>query len=149
MDKNQMLNEIEMEFEHILDSIFAHWTRKLISDEEMYRQRYINMKWFHKFYSYLEPAEEIDCSKLPKVLVDEYDTDKQFPLASIIFYHNETLPVYDDDYGQQVFARYNGKDWSGGAYNLDYLDTFTAQLDSTLEQQAWDTLLEMHKNRGE
>ena len=149
MDKNQMLNEIEMEFEHTLDSIFAHWIRKLISDEEMYRQRYINMKWFHKFYSYLEPANEVDCSKLSEQLIDKYDTDEQFPLTSIIFYHDQTLPVYDDDYGQQVFARYNGTDWSGGTYNLDYLDTFTAQLDSTLEQQAWDALLTMYKNHGE
>lgn len=149
MNKNQMLNEVEIKFERVLDSIFMRWSRKLISDEEMHQQRYINMNWFHQFYSYLNPAKEIDCWKLPKQLVDEYNIYEQFPLASVIFYHNQTLPIYNDDYGQQMLARYNGKDWSGGAYNLHYLDTFTAQLDSVFEQQAWDARLEMYKNRGE
>ena len=39
-------------------------------------------------------------------------------LNGILEYRGEIIPVYNDDYGQQKFAVYLGREISGGSYNF-------------------------------
>lgn len=39
------------------------------------------------------------------------------PLCQIMEYRGETIPIYDDDSGQQFYAKYGDIELSGGSYN--------------------------------
>ena len=130
--------DVQWQYERYLDSIYLHWKRGWINDDEMYHRRSINRAWFHLVYAHLNPWNEVYRDQLSPELIAKYDNQPNFPLCSIIFYHNEEIPVYDDDYGQQVFARWHDHEWSGGAYNLMYADQFCDELDNALEHQMWD-----------
>lgn len=133
----ELLNKAQFEYENYLDSIFLHWKRGWITDEEMYTHRSMNRRWFSLIYSHVRPWYETQREALEQELIDKYDTDPKFPLCGIIFYHGEELPVYDDDYGQQVFTRWKDCEWSGGCYNLMYAELFCEELDNALEHELW------------
>ena len=132
--------DVDLQYCSWLDSIFMHWHRGWIDKDAANRERRINASWYHQIYSYLNPWNEVRREALSPQLVAKYDTKPKFPLVSIIFYHNEEIPVYDDDYGQQVFAEWDGEEWSGGSYNLCYAEQFCEQLDLTIDYRKWKAL---------
>lgn len=143
------VTEIENQYEQWLDSIFLHWKRGWISKDEMYHRRGINRSWFHTIYQRLNPWKEVYRADLAPEYVTKYDTQPDFPLASVIFYHKEEIPVYSDDQGQQFFAVWNGHEWSGGAYNFHYANLFCDELDNALEHQLWNQFEDEYRRRTE
>ena len=46
-----------------------------------------------------------------------YDNIENYPLTGVIRYRKHIIPVYNDDYGQSLFAKIGDKEYSGGTYN--------------------------------
>lgn len=51
-----------------------------------------------------------------------------------INYRGKRISVYDDDYGQSYYFMYNGKPYSCGTYNLDYIGEIVAIIDDDLDK---------------
>lgn len=62
-------------------------------------------------------------------------TIPDFPLIGVMQYRGVEVPLYDDDCGQQIFARYDGQDLPGGPFNLDYCQEFADDLDYLLDEK--------------
>ena len=62
-----------------------------------------------------------------------YNVLDGFPLIGLLHYRGVTVPMYNDDYGQQVFAKWNGREVSGGAYNPYYCEEFVMELDREID----------------
>lgn len=137
MDTEDLLKQIQYEYETSLSAIFHRQSRGDITEQEATSRRTLNRRWFHLIYSALKPYEEVYCQDLSPELRTKYDRDESYPLCSVIFYHGQEIPCYNDDYGQQVFARFEGCEWSGGAYNFCYADDFCVSLDLALEDKLW------------
>ena len=131
--------DFDYQFESRLFNIYLRWKRELISVHEMGLLRSVNEEWYHSIYFLLNPPTviKIDSPEMTKELRQKYDTEPDFPLAYIICYHGEMIPVYDDDYGQQYFAKFRDMTWSGGAYNLYPDPEFCERLDSCRERAMW------------
>lgn len=49
-------------------------------------------------------------------------------------YRGKRIRVYDDDYGQCYYFIYNGKPYSCGTYNFDYIDEIISVVDDDLDK---------------
>ena len=49
-------------------------------------------------------------------------------------YRGKKIKVYADDYGQSYYFLYNGKSYSCGTYNFDYIGEIVSVLDSDLDE---------------
>ena len=82
-------------------------------------------------YSYFE---EIPVGDLSPEEVSQY-SNQSCPLYSIIKYRDQIIPVYNDDYGQQMYAVFRGRELSGGSYNFNYIDAFLPTVDEMLDRE--------------
>ena len=89
-----------------------------------------NLSWFRDIVL----DQDLVGWKRVDVDLSQFVYDGNEPLY-VISYRGKLIPVYNDDYGQQVFAVINGKEFSGGAYNLYPEDYFTYQVDKLLEKE--------------
>lgn len=109
----------------------------------------LNHSWFRDvlLFDHIDDSfEEVTVDMLSDDLREKYDiTRNRFSLCSVIFYRDHEIPCYNDDYGQQVFAVYNGETWSGGAYNFDYAKDFCSMLDDRLEAEMLNEIAEEYK----
>lgn len=64
-----------------------------------------------------------------------------FPLEGLLMYRDKVVPFYDDDYGQQVFAVFEGETLPGGSYNPMYLTEFRDQIDSILDNRIFKEVI--------
>jgi len=94
---------------------------------------YSSFQMFQTLRNYCDdgyPKIRTDLTEEEKV---EFDTEKDFPLYGIMEYRGIKVPVYDDDYGQQMFAIYDGSTISGGSYNFFPEHEFVYFIDSKLD----------------
>lgn len=54
---------------------------------------------------------------------------EDMPLAYLLVYDGETIPVYSDDYGQQDVMVWNGHEVGGGCYNINAATDFCYYID--------------------
>lgn len=146
---DEFIKDVQFEFRFNIQTIFVHWSRGMITDEEMHHRRYLNRKWFHVAYSPFKPYKEVPVADLPREIVQKYDNQGKFPLEGVLYYLDEEVPFYDDDYGQQVFAIWHGCEWSGGSYNFMYAELFCDELEAAIEREEWDRLVKEYGSRKE
>ena len=117
---------------------------ELIECDKKYVQRMLTpdaLSFYHKTETYWKGYWESKVKTFIslKMYCDDYNpatravtvTDKALyhddkihdELCEILCYKGKEIPVYNDDYGQQIYAVYEGKILPGGAYN------FAAELD--------------------
>lgn len=65
-------------------------------------------------------------------------------LMYVIDYRGLTIPVFNDDYGQQDIALINGEWCSGGSYNFHPEEVFCSRADYYLEQQSIKEFIEKY-----
>lgn len=122
-------------YENNLHNLHLRCHKGLISKEARDCALRVNLSWLNHA---LEGRgwngyDEIFRENMDKSDVEKYDADGT--LRSIIYYRGEEIPCYDDDYGQQVYAKIRGADVSGGAYNLDYALTFCIRMNEILQDE--------------
>jgi len=122
-------------YEDNLYNLHRRCHKGLISKEERDCALRVNLSWLNHAMdgSGWNGFVEIFREKLTESDVGKYDVDDT--LRSIIYYRGEEIPCYDDDYGQQVYAKIRGVDVSGGAYNLDYALTFCMRMNEILQDE--------------
>ena len=86
-------------------------------------------------YSEYQFGKFIDLEHISAEDLKRFDTEKGFPCIGFIQYRGHEIPLYDDDYGQQVFGKLNGHDLSGGAYNFNYMQDIMAQADYLIDTE--------------
>ena len=125
-----------------VENLQHRFMRKLISQDERDTGLALNRSWFHDIFTHLDDCfKELQLGELSDEMRQKYDvTPLTFPLCSVILYRDHEIPCYDDDYGQQVFAIYNGQEWAGGAYNFYYELDFCFMLDHILEKEQLDKI---------
>ena len=87
-----------------------------------------NMKYEIGFEPEVEyPTEE----EKQKYYLQKY---KEYPFA-ILNYRGQEVPIYIDDYGQQEYMVFQGKEYSGGAYNFECRKDFCCIIDDYLDRK--------------
>ena len=100
------------------------------SQEYLDGMRIQNLNWFRDI------VLDNDLVGWRRIDVDlsKFIYEGQEPLY-VIIYRDVLIPIYNDEYGQQVFAVIGGKEFSGGAYNSFPEDYFTYEADKLLEKR--------------
>lgn len=63
-----------------------------------------------------------------------YDTMENYPLIGVIRYRKHIIPVYNDDYGQSLFAKIGDNEYSGGTYNIYCICDFCYLFDCYIDK---------------
>lgn len=139
---------------------------ELMEYDKEYVQRMLTpdaLSFYHKTMTYWEGYWESKVKTFInlKMYCDDYNpttrvvtaTDKVLyhddkihdELCEILCYRGKEIPVYNDDYGQQMYAIYEGKILSGGAYNFaaefDFCDMID-EIDYSFTQLKLDRIQE-------
>ena len=79
-----------------------------------------SFKWFqymkNKIEFFPETQAMTEDEKIDNIYVDAFN-NYYYP-HQWLYYRGEKVPVYSDEYGQQDFILYQGKECYGGAYNF-------------------------------
>lgn len=75
-----------------------------------------------------DPTEE----EKQKYYLKEY---KEYPVG-ILRYRGQEAPIYIDDYGQQEYMIFQGKEYSGGSYNFECRQDFCCMIDDVLDRKS-------------
>lgn len=62
-----------------------------------------------------------------------------------IRYRGKKIPVYVDDYGQCYYFLYNGKSYSCGTYNSDYIGEIVSVVDEDLDESFYVQPIRDHR----
>lgn len=73
-----------------------------------------------------DPTEE----ERQKYFLAQY---KEYP-TGILRYRNQEVPIYVDDYGQQEYMVFQGKEYAGGSYNFACRQDFCCMIDDVLDK---------------
>jgi hypothetical protein len=116
-------------------------------------------EWAYRKH-FIQQAITIIESKMPRVLVDmgilyycsadsnirnkvlrllskelkAYEHNGDWP-SRLISYRGEIIPVFIDDYGQQLFTFIRGEEHTGGSFNLFAEEEFMYEMDLVLERE--------------
>lgn len=121
-----------------LANLRERWNRSLITEEDVRTAFYAEMSaWRDTMYSLLSIYTfytTFEGNVIPEDLRKAYDTDKEFPLCGVILYRDQKIPYYVDDYGQQIFGKFNGHEISTGAYNFNYCEDLISAVDYYIDK---------------
>ena len=152
--KKLNFRELLLEYYFILCGTKEQFARNMCSKEEFNARRYVNMEWFHCSREYLpEKAVFSKCKEKRKLSRKKFllPEDQRCPGCEdgkplyILKYRGLDIPVYDDDYGQQEFAYFDGKSISGGCYNFFAEYEFISYIDHYLENKYLEGTYDIHK----
>ena len=140
MDLSQLFTNMLTAHENRLYNLGERFRRQLITEEALNAAFYNEeSSWrdflmvLRSYYNYDKVISAIDLTDEQK---EQYKhPDPQFPLCGLLEYRGQVVPMYDDDYGQQVFAIFRGRDLVGGAYNMWYCDSFIDEIDYALDHE--------------
>jgi len=123
-----------------LHNLHERFERGLLSEEELRIAFATAESCWHDFLMELRPHyhyhKVISVADLTDEQKEQYkNPDPQFPLCGLLEYRGQVVPMYDDDYGQQVFAVFRGRDLVGGTYNLLYCESFMSEIDYALDHE--------------
>ena len=138
MDLQQFYQDLLEWHNTRLFNLRERWHRSLITEDEAraafgaemlaWRDTMQSLLPFYTFYTTFEG------NVIPEDLRKGYDTDKNFPLCGVILYRDQKIPYYVDDYGQQVFGKFNGHEISTGAYNFNYCEDLVSAVDYYIDK---------------
>lgn len=118
-------------YENTEEIIKRHFEKGYKSREICKEELSLNLEWFWNMKTFCEDYNNVIEMKNPtKTESKKYKSkNKGCPLCGVIHYRGIDIPVYNDDYGQQMFCILpNGELISGGAYNLwceyDFCSTY-------------------------
>ncbi len=109
-------------------------------------QRHQNLLDFKRMKYYYIDEDEMFTSRLSTEKDSKkYKIKGDYPLVEIFEYRGQIVPVYFDDYGQQMFAIYKGKELPGGAYEAQPYCWLSDEIDSYLEKEFFESNKEYPK----
>ena len=125
------------------------------SDEKYLQgQKDQNFYNFERIKDYLKSEELFTRREPTKTEIEKYKIKGEYPVVGIFEYRGESSPIYCDDYGQQEFLIYKGKELSGGSFNYlpeyDWMYVIDGYLekdffeDNSDEPAEWKKLKELH-----
>jgi len=140
MDLSKFFSNMLAAHESRLDTLNARFQYQLITKDSLKAAFYAEQSCWRDFLTELRPYynyyKVISVSDLTDEQKEQYKhPDPQFPLCGLLEYRGQIVPMYDDDYGQQVFAVFRGRDLIGGSYNTEYCDSFIGEIDYALDRE--------------
>lgn len=150
---------MELNFETLLHlysyklyNIVDRHMRKLDDEDEYNRALALNRLWLEDIANYI--GRDYTVRKHDELMQEEIDKyaplgiegNYAMDLIYVIDYRGLTIPVFDDDYGQQDIALINGEWCSGGSYNFHAAEVFCSRADYYLEQQSIKEFTEKYSN---
>ena len=155
MNKKFAFRDALLEYYYHLASMRNDMKRDELPEKELSHRRYMNMDWFHwirqhafeKTDIYIEIKDKRILNKKEFLLPEDErcpGCDDGKPYRAIK-YRDHIIPIYDDDYGQQDFAKVCGQTISGGSYNFLSEWEFMDALDYQLQQDFLNEKYDMHQ----
>lgn len=148
---------MKLDFETLLNlyfyklyNIVDRHMRGLDSEEDYNRALALNRLWLEDIADYIgrdytvRKHDELTQEEIDKYAPLGIEGNYAMYLMYVIEYRGLTIPVFDDDYGQQDIAWINGEWCSGGSYNFHAEDTFCSRADYYLEQQSIKEFIEKY-----
>lgn len=140
MDLNKFFSKMLSAHKYQLCSLRSRFEHGLITKKDLIIAFQTTLSCWRDFLSELRPYynyyKVISAIDLTDEQKEQYKhPDPQFPLCGLLEYRGQVVPMYDDDYGQQVFAVFRGRDIAGGAYNMEYYDSFINEIDYVLDHE--------------
>ena len=150
---------MELDFETLLHlysyklyNIVDRHMRGLDDEEEFTRALALNRLWLEDIADYIGRDYTVrKRDELTKEEIDKYaplgvEGKYVMDLIYVIDYRGMTIPVFNDDYGQQDIALINEKWCSGGSYNFHPEEVFCSYADYYIEQQDIKDYLDKYSN---
>lgn len=146
--------DLLLQYYTLLTSFKYRLQQNIDSSREFQKRISVNMAWFHYLIEHLDSKDvfkkTFEKRKLSrkKFLLPE---DQRCPGCEdgkplyILKYRGIDIPVYDDDYGQQEVAYFDGKAISGGCYNFFPEYEFIFYIDRYLEDRYLEGNYDMYK----
>ena len=124
------------DYEHQLDYI-----KRMIEPRTLSFYKKTRDYWEGYFWGVFQIFQEMKdyCPDFnPKMREATKEEEKEFlyqdqPPCGVLEYRGLRVPIYDDDYGQQVFMVFNGKEYGGGTYNFCPEEDFCHIIDNTID----------------
>ena len=152
---NMQFRDVLLHYFSRLCNIKLNIERKYKTLHESSAELYTNLIWFQfvrdRAFRLEEIFEEINDENILNDKAFLLPEDKRYPGCEdgkpykVIKYRNIYIPIYDDDYGQQDFAIVNGKEISGGCFNLFSYQEFIDAVDCYLQESYLKDEYDMNK----
>lgn len=105
-------------YENKIDNAKARLDRGLIEQEEYDIIIRESLYWLTQLKFFMKDEEWFS---IRKPTAD--DINKWGDPVEIMEYRNDVIPIFNDDYGQCLYAKICGKEYGGGTYNFfPYID---------------------------
>jgi hypothetical protein len=120
-------------YKHQLYFIKRHQKLGSYTDDYLMGRRHANFRWFQDMLLFVV-NREYEILDATEEELKAYEHDGDWP-SRLISYRGEIIPVFIDDYGQQLFTVIRGEEHSGGSFNIDAEEDFMYQMDAVLEEE--------------
>ena len=128
-----------MEFNDVLTAYAMQLaTIKRFSEKGAYSEDYLlgrrvaNFYWLQDMINFT--GREYEILDATEEELKAYEHNGDWP-SRLISYRGEIIPVFIDDYGQQLFTFIRGEEHTGGSFNLFAEEEFMYEMDLVLERE--------------
>ncbi len=128
-----------MEFNDVLTAYAMQLaTIKRFSEKGAYSEDYLlgrraaNFYWLQDMINFT--GREYEILDATEEELKAYEHNGDWP-SRLISYRGEIIPVFIDDYGQQLFTFIRGEEHTGGSFNFFAEEEFMYEMDLVLERE--------------